>query len=486
MLKKYFLLISFFVSFFVCAQVDIRKKIDSLIVIVSRSDAFEKLGEKDILRMTTEIYYQSKEINYKEGQMNALSYRSNVYYNTGKISQAMYDLEEGIHIAEKLGDYYELARLIFGKAFCYTKLGLFDESSMSLREGFNYAAKIKDQNKYHLVRLSLYNGMMWNAYLSKSNDRNTILKYACNAYKEAGLLNPKFPESYGWQVQSASNYATGILLLGNNVKYAEKLINEAEKISGKIIDSRHLTALFQAKGILENKKKNYSRSVESFQEAIRVAQKGRMVYELPWVYRELSKSYEGAGDLKNASLYLSKSKNLSDSLVVVEKKAAEGYFRERAGEKTTSFYYYAFIISVIIALVFLLYILKKKTGRVSLPDPEISKQIPVHDKDPEPENYTRLTQLVKNNDPAFYMHFKNAFPEFIQTLLSVDPQLKVSDLEYCALITLNFDTKQIAKFKNSSVKAVENKKYRLKKKLRISTDENLYSWMINKNNKNTC
>ena len=85
--------------------------------------------------------------------------------------------------------------------------------------------------------------------------------------------------------------------------------------------------------------------------------------------------------------------------------------------------------------------------------------------------------MAKDNNPAFYLHFKNAFPEFVQALLLVDPQLKTSDLEYCALIRLNFDTKKIAVFKNTSVKAVENKKYRLKKKLQIPTDENLYSWM---------
>lgn len=475
MLKKYFLLISFLVSFFACAQVDIRKKIDSLIAVVSRSDAFEKLGEKDILRITTEIYYQSKEINYKEGQMTALSYRSSMYYNTGKISQAMDDIEEGIRIAEKYGDYFEQARLIFGKAFCYTKLGLFDESSKSLREGFDYAAKIKDQNKYHLVRLSLYSGMMWNAYLSKSNDRNAILRYAGNAYKEAELLSDKFPGGYGWRVQSSSNYATGILLLGNNEKYAEKLINEAEKISGKVVDGRHLSALFEAKGVLENKKKNYPRSVENFQKAISMAKKGNMAYELPWVYRELSKSYEGAGDFKNASLYLSKSKNLSDSLAVVEKKAVEHYLSERAGKKSYFSYYVSIGASVLIGGIFFLYIRKRKTSRASIQSPEMSEQIPV--KDPEPEKYTRLTQMAKDNNPAFYLHFKNAFPEFVQALLLVDPQLKTSDLEYCALIRLNFDTKKIAVFKNTSVKAVENKKYRLKKKLQIPTDENLYSWM---------
>lgn len=481
MLKKYYLLFSFLFSVFAWAQVDIRKQTDSLIAIVSGPDAYEKLGEKDILRITTEVYYKSKEADYKEGQLKALDYRSNVYYNTGKISQAMFDLEEGIHIAEKLDDYYELAYMIFGKAFCYTKLGLFEEASESIRKGFNYASKIKDKNKYHYVRLSLYNAMLWNANVSKNNNRDSMLKYSYSAYKEAGLLNYKFPNHYGWMVQSTSNYAINMILLGKNDSYAEKLILEAEKISDKVKDSRSVASLFFAKGLLSKKKKNYPQSVENFQETVRLVKKGKMIYELPSVYHELSNSYEGAGDFKNASLYLNKSKILSDSLAVVEKKITEHYFSERAGKKS-SFSYYTIVVPLIIGSVFFLYVMKSKTSKTSRQISETGEQIS-EQKSPS-EDYTKLTQMVKESDPAFYLHFKNVFPEFIRALLSVDPQLKTNDLEYCALIRLNFDTKQIAVFKNTSVKAVENKKYRLKKKLQIPTEENLYSWMANRNDRN--
>jgi DNA-binding CsgD family transcriptional regulator len=90
-----------------------------------------------------------------------------------------------------------------------------------------------------------------------------------------------------------------------------------------------------------------------------------------------------------------------------------------------------------------------------------------------------VIELAKNNDKSFHIKFSELFPEFNQKLLEVNPQLTHSDLEYCALIKLKFDTKEIAIYKNTSISSVESKKYRIRKKLCIRTDENMYTWMIN-------
>jgi DNA-binding CsgD family transcriptional regulator len=53
----------------------------------------------------------------------------------------------------------------------------------------------------------------------------------------------------------------------------------------------------------------------------------------------------------------------------------------------------------------------------------------------------------------------------------------MSDLEYCALIKLDFNTKEIAQSKDISIRTVESKKYRLRKKLNLPEDiKNINSW----------
>lgn len=88
-----------------------------------------------------------------------------------------------------------------------------------------------------------------------------------------------------------------------------------------------------------------------------------------------------------------------------------------------------------------------------------------------------LSDLILKDDNSFYITFLSTFPNFTPSLLKLNPTLKSSDIEFCALIKLNLETKQIARYKKISVRAVEGKKYRIRKKLNISTEENMYIWM---------
>ena len=85
-----------------------------------------------------------------------------------------------------------------------------------------------------------------------------------------------------------------------------------------------------------------------------------------------------------------------------------------------------------------------------------------------------LFELAWQNDSSFYHQFRQSFPDFDNKLLEINPSIKISDIEFCALIKLNFNTKQIATIKKMTVGAVEAKKYRIRKKLNISSTENIY------------
>ncbi|MFC4685908.1 helix-turn-helix transcriptional regulator [Epilithonimonas pallida] len=138
------------------------------------------------------------------------------------------------------------------------------------------------------------------------------------------------------------------------------------------------------------------------------------------------------------------------------------------------------IFLVIFTGLFIYY--KKKSSQVKTrqkePVPEIIF-LPAKEKRTIDSELNNVIELAKNNDKSFHIKFSELFPEFNQKLLEVNPQLTHSDLEYCALIKLKFDTKEIAIYKNTSISSVESKKYRIRKKLCIRTDENMYTWMIN-------
>lgn len=75
--------------------------------------------------------------------------------------------------------------------------------------------------------------------------------------------------------------------------------------------------------------------------------------------------------------------------------------------------------------------------------------------------------MARENDESFYIKFLEVYPYFNKKLLAKNPNLTPSDFEYCALIKLDFNTKDIAQAKNISIRTVESKKYRLRKKLDV-------------------
>jgi len=92
-----------------------------------------------------------------------------------------------------------------------------------------------------------------------------------------------------------------------------------------------------------------------------------------------------------------------------------------------------------------------------------------------------LTELAKSHDPSFMKKFEETENQFITSLLRIAPQLLPAELELCAYIRLNFDTKEIARTCKLSVRAVESRKYRVRKKLGIDGEMNMQSWMSNLN-----
>lgn len=94
------------------------------------------------------------------------------------------------------------------------------------------------------------------------------------------------------------------------------------------------------------------------------------------------------------------------------------------------------------------------------------------------EDILEIYKLAETSAPLFLDKFCYFFPDFKNTLEREGLNLSYNDMIFCALIKLNFDTKKMAQILNLTVRAVESKKYRLKKKLQISNDANIHEYLI--------
>ncbi len=90
---------------------------------------------------------------------------------------------------------------------------------------------------------------------------------------------------------------------------------------------------------------------------------------------------------------------------------------------------------------------------------------------------SELVDLAKNKNQGFYQKFILAYPDLITKIHRLCPNICRTELEFCAYLKLNFSTKQIAIYTNSTVKSVESKKYRIRKKFNLSSDLDIYVWI---------
>ena len=79
----------------------------------------------------------------------------------------------------------------------------------------------------------------------------------------------------------------------------------------------------------------------------------------------------------------------------------------------------------------------------------------------------------------FATHFDNTHGDFLKALKEKYPGLTPSELKLCTYLVINLSTKEIAQLLNISVRGVEISRYRLRKKLQIPTETNLYEFLLN-------
>lgn len=104
---------------------------------------------------------------------------------------------------------------------------------------------------------------------------------------------------------------------------------------------------------------------------------------------------------------------------------------------------------------------------------------------PVQKNLRPLQQLLtedetlENDWEQFVYHFDQVHSGFFQRLRQKYPELTPRDHRLCAYLRMNLSTKDIAPLLNISVRGVEISRYRLRKKLGLSGEDNLGEFMMN-------
>ncbi len=110
-------------------------------------------------------------------------------------------------------------------------------------------------------------------------------------------------------------------------------------------------------------------------------------------------------------------------------------------------------------------IMKNKKNEINLED--LNEKILVQNE---------ILALAKTNSPRLLNKFRLFYPDFFNKLSAIQPNLKNSELTFCVYLKLNLTTKEIATYTFVTPKAIQNRKNRLRKKLSIPSNVDIYKW----------
>lgn len=93
-------------------------------------------------------------------------------------------------------------------------------------------------------------------------------------------------------------------------------------------------------------------------------------------------------------------------------------------------------------------------------------------------NKLKIELKDKNKDESYSDQFNAAYPGYLESLIRSCPQLSASELKVCTFLRLNLNSKEIAEIMQISVRSVESRRYRLRKKLKLNKETDLVNYLI--------
>lgn len=373
---------------------------------------------------------KTKSIAYKNSNYEAMShvYMAEAYSVNLLTKKALAELDKAIHILDNNKNpnsktFYTRSNILISQANIYNDQGKYEEAAKKIKMAVKSYPGLKGSQSYNRFQ-----------YVNYSNLGGIYIKF---------------------NVDSAAFYATESIKLMPKKQKGDEILALNYYVLGK----KHLTL------------KDTNEALNYFLKANELTEQSGESSNTVDLYQNIIDIYFAKGDslktksfrdkLKEHELFVLKSKYNSLQKVIskkVDDKPVES-------NTTLVFIISALVLSTLIIVVVLIYKKRQKKQLLQEKDNIISTG-----------EYELLLQMIKKDDSSFIYTFEKIFPDFSKKLLTVCPQLVQTEIEFCALLKMKLSTKQIAQLTFIETRTVQNKKHRIRKKLNIASDIDIYNW----------
>ena len=406
-------------------------------------------------------------------------------FQIGTIYQITQDHEKAIAIFEESSSYYQKVDNIQSKA---QVLNYLADSKIKLNQ-FESAEKDLDE------ALALSEKLEYNANVARVYFNKGLLEYTRDAYPKA-IVNFEKSLSTWETIGSPYNEATSLLYLGRtykkqgDLKKAVTYFENSLAIGKQLEDPEILAKVYLAKAETLEGLKNYEQALTNFKmnksisDSIFTLNRTKATEELKTIYETEKKEQQIAlleQEAKVSSLqkmllggglglsvlvlgfgFYGVHQKLKRNKLEKEKVDAELAFKKK--ELTTHALHLAKKNEVLEGL---------KQKAEELKQNEESKR-----------GYQQLIRTIDfdlqddNNWNNFSRYFEEVHKDFNSNVKNRFPDVTANELRLLALLKMNLSSKEIANILNISQEGIKKARYRLRKKLNITTEESLQDLVL--------
>lgn len=459
--------------FFLGTTIIFSQQTDAQKDLLKRAEENHKLLQINLEKAYEEaikIIEEAQRLNAWEAELRAIATQC-IYYETNNDFKNMIIFANSLSKKAKSYNnptYQAIARLNLFKAYFFS--GLPDKALSQLKEANKILAKTNINDPLTItIKADLYIGYS-NYHLLNNNFENALeyVKLAGQKYKKLPDDENRQKLLYIYYSNLAGTYST-ITELDSAKYYAQLSQSEDKNYNRNEIKHRNLSIL----GEVAMKKADYRTALSHFKEAENL--EGYQNYlNILRLYDSIIKIYQALNEDENIRIYESKQDSLRLTITKSQNKSLHNLLSEEE-KNTNSKYIYGLVFFLVLMGVIMFFIIRKN---IILTHQEKVSQKYLNEN-PESQNgvdYSKLLEMLKKNDLAFMPYFDKMFPDFTPKLLTINPTIIPSEIEFCALLKLKIPTHDIARYKYITLKSVQNRKYLIRKKLNIPKGVDIYNW----------
>ncbi|WP_183037389.1 LuxR C-terminal-related transcriptional regulator [Chryseobacterium sp. AG363] len=432
--------------------------------------------KKELIDLNNKFCNISKKQDYKKGEILSYINLGNIYATVGMYEKAFKYLQVAEENLEGIDDYYLHTKLYQEYGQANYVIGLYKKAVKYNSKSIYYGKQIKDQHDREILSLVYANRA---DFLRESNSIDSSLIYLQKALeiKPTPVIN--------------STIANHYMLFAKNEDSAQMYFNRAFSLlkQREYWDpQRALTYFYYGNFLFE--RQDYTLALDYYIKSVEILKKTRRVYQIPMLYQTIAKTYKKLNNASKEKDYLERYAKLNDSLGRVRDESINNSVDKITREKekddvdqqNSTILYNVIIFSLFFIIIIVYYVYNKRITkkRKIIEEKELETELLMKKMSVDDE---RLVSLARKNDPLFFNEYQNAYPELVGRLLEINPKLSTNELSFCAMIQLGFSSKEIAQYGFMQHRSVQTKKNRLRKKLHIPSDVDIYFFLQNLNSK---